>query len=43
MGLGNYSPRVYVPNNLVLGFWVIVIVVQFLGEYMKIEYLDVGL
>ena len=34
------SPRVHVPNNLVLGFWVIVIIVQVLGKYMIIRYLD---
>ena len=32
--------RVQVPNNLVFGFWVIVIVVQVFGVYMNIEYLD---
>ena len=32
--------RVHVPNNQVLGFWVIVIVVQVLGKYMIIRYLD---
>ena len=36
------SQRVHVPNNLVLGFWVIVIIVQVLGKYsyIIIEYLD---
>ena len=34
------SQRVHVPNNWVLGFWVIVIVVQVLGKYMIIRYLD---
>ena len=34
------SQRVHVPNNLVPGFWVIVIIVQALGEYMIIRYLD---
>ena len=32
--------RVQVPNNWVLGFWVIVIMVQVLGKYMIIKYLD---
>ena len=32
--------RVHVPNNWVLGFWVIVIIVQVLGKYMIIGYLD---
>ena len=32
--------RVQVPNNQVLGFWVIVIVVLVLGTYMIIGYLD---
>ena len=32
--------RVHVPNNQVLGFWVIVIIVQVLGKYMIIGYLD---
>ena len=27
--------RVQVPNNQLLGFWVIVIIVQVLGKYMK--------
>ena len=31
---------VQVPNNWVLGFWVIVIIVQVLGKYMIIRYLD---
>ena len=31
--------RVHVPNNEVLGFWVVVIIVQVLGKYMIIEYL----
>ena len=34
------SLRVQVPNNLILGFWVIVIVVQILGKYMILRYLD---
>ena len=34
------SQRVQVPNNLVLGFWVIVILVQGLGKYVIIRYLD---
>ena len=29
-----------VPNNLVLGFWVMVIIVQIVGKYMIIRYLD---
>ena len=33
-------PRVQVPNNWVLGFWVIVIIVQVLGKFMIIRYLD---
>ena len=32
--------RVQVPNNYVLGFRVIVIIVQVLGKYMIIMYLD---
>ena len=38
-GLG-FRFRVHVPNNLVLGIWVIVIIVQVLGKYMIIRYLD---
>ena len=34
------SQRVHVPNNLVPGIWVIVIVVQVLSKYMIIRYLD---
>ena len=34
------AQRVHVPNNEVLGFWVIVIIVQVLGKYMIIMYLD---
>ena len=34
------SLRVHVPNNQVLGFWVIVIIVQVLGKYIIIGYLD---
>ena len=34
------TQRVQVPNNLVLGFWVIVILVQGLGKYVIIRYLD---
>ena len=37
---GPVTQRVQVPNNSVLGFWVIVIVVQVLGKYMIIKYLD---
>ena len=32
--------RVHVPNNWLLGFWVKVIIVQVLGKYMIIGYLD---
>ena len=32
--------RVQVPNNKILRIWVIVIVVQVLGKYMTIGYLD---
>ena len=32
--------RVQVPNNLVLGLWVIVIIIQVLGKYMIIGYMD---
>ena len=34
------SQRVHVHNNLVLGIWVIVIIVQVLGKYMIIGYVD---
>ena len=34
------TQRVHVPNNSVLGIWVIVIIVQVLGKYMIIWYLD---
>ena len=34
------TQRVHVPNNLVLGIWAIVIIVQVLGKYMIIRYLD---
>ena len=34
------SLRVHVPNNWVLGIWVIVIMVQVWGKYMIIGYLD---
>ena len=34
------TQRVQVPNNKVLGFWVIVTIVQVLGKYMIIRYLD---
>ena len=40
LGLGF---RVQVPNNLVLGFWAIVVIVQVLGKYVivrLIRYLD---
>ena len=36
----SFPQRVQVPNNLVLGFWAIVIIMQVLGEYMIIRYLD---
>ena len=36
----NNTQRVQVPNNLVLGFWVVGIAVQVLGQYMIIRYLD---
>ena len=32
--------RVQVPNHSVLGFWVVIIVVQVLGKYMIIRYLN---
>ena len=32
--------RVHVPNNLVLGIWVIVIIVQVWGKCIIIRYLD---
>ena len=35
-----FTQKVHVPNNSVLGIWVIVITVQFLGKYMIIGYLD---
>ena len=35
-----HSLRVQVPNNWVLGYWVIIIIVQVLGKYMIIGYLD---
>ena len=34
------TQRVQVLNNLVLGFWIIVIIVQVLGKHMIIRYLD---
>ena len=36
---GPNPQRVHVANNLVLGIWVIVIIVQVLGKYMIIRYL----
>ena len=41
-GSNKSSPtlRVHVPNNRVPGVWVIVIIVQVLGKYMIIRYLD---
>ena len=38
--LSTVPGRVQVPNYWVLGFWVIVIIVQVLGKYMNIGYLD---
>ena len=35
-----YTLRVRVPNNLVLGLWVIISIVDVLGKYMNIRYLD---
>ena len=32
--------RVQVPNNLVLGFWVRIFLVQVLGKYIIVRYLD---
>ena len=40
MGFWGLGFRVHVPNNLVLGIWVIGIIVQVLGKYMIIGYLD---
>ena len=34
------TQRVHVPNNQVLGIWVPVILVQVLGKYIIIGYLD---
>ena len=34
------AQRVHAPNNQLLGFWVIVIMVQALGKHMIIRYLD---
>ena len=34
------TQRVQVPNNLVLGCWVIGMIVQVLGKYVIIRYLD---
>ena len=34
------TQRVQVPNNLLLGFRVLVIIVQVLGKYIVIGYLD---
>ena len=34
------TQRVHVPNNQVLGIWAIVVIVQVLGKYMIIRYLD---
>ena len=34
------TQRVHVPNNSVLGIWVVVIIVQVSGKYMIIGYLD---
>ena len=40
LGVEDSSQRVRVPNNSVLGFWAIVIVVQVSGKYMIFRYLD---
>ena len=32
--------RVHVPNNLVLGLWVMMIIIEVLGKYVNIRYLD---
>ena len=34
------TQRIHVSNNQVLGIWVLVIMVQVLGKYMTIRYLD---
>ena len=34
------SLRVHVPNNWVLGIWVMVVIVVVLGKYMGLRYLD---
>ena len=39
-GIQLLTLRVHVPNNLVLGILVIVIIVQVWGKYMIIVYLD---
>ena len=39
-GIWGLGFRVQVPNNWVFGTWVIVIIVQILGKYMIIGYLD---
>ena len=36
----NFPQRVQVPNDEVLGFWVVVLLAQALGKYMIIRYLD---
>ena len=38
--LDHTTPRVQVPNNWVLGIWVLVIIVQVWGKYMIIGHLD---
>ena len=38
-----HTQRVQVPNNKVLGIWVIVIIIQILGKYMIIRYLGIVL
>ena len=38
--LSYLSQKVHVPNNKVLGFWVIAIMIQVLGKYMILGYLD---
>ena len=40
LGIKGLGFRVPAPNNSVLGYWAIVIIVQVLGKYMIIGYLD---
>ena len=37
---GSSPVRVQAPNTYVLGYWVIVIMVQLLGKYLTVGYLD---